>query len=99
MPAPDSKPAAPEAYKPPAIGLGETVLWSAFPGAESAPAIVTKLCGRTLNMTVFPDGVRAPMTTRGVRHATDPDIKKMVETPGGVWEATALGKKIQECLV
>lgn len=87
-------------YRMPPVAVGMTVLW--FPDMirlnSPAAAIVTDVGTVGISLTVFPPDSRQGTPRSGVRHATDPGIKGLLDQQSGCWDFTYESKRLQDGL-
>jgi hypothetical protein len=90
----------PVAFRPPAVGPGQIVLWRFGPNSNErpAPAVVLNVTPTTLNVALVVEGMRDLRHHSGVRHRDDPFLDAMPEHAAGVWELTPRDRRIDALL-
>jgi hypothetical protein len=83
-------------YKMPPVSLGP-ILWRYAPGAQPQIAFVTEIGQCTVNCVMFPPEGRVGVIKTGVRHSSDPALKRVLQHEG-CWDYTELEKKVREFL-
>lgn len=98
--APAPPPAPPRAFAPPAVEVGQVVLWSFGPGSGEVPgvAVVTKVGSTSINCCVHHESTRDHINKTGVRHKDDPFLKDMPLHSAGCWDLTPRDKRVDALL-
>lgn len=81
-------------YQMPEIHVGDPVQWRYSPNGEPAAAIVTHVGRHAVSVMVFPPESRVGVPKEGVRHSSDPQLPKLAQNDGGVWDYTRLHRLI-----
>lgn len=83
----------PESYKMPQASVG-ACLWYPRPGGSPAPAMITFVGFRAVNVVVFPPDSRAGHPRDGCRHVSDPELANPNASEGGCWDYTDEQKRL-----
>ena len=81
-------------YVPPKPYVGQIVQWAQDGQTFDAPAVVTKVGSRTLNVTVIADGFYELQPKNGVFHIDDPDRKNNNNQVAGFWDFVLIDKPV-----
>lgn len=87
-------------FEPPAVEVGQVVLWSYAAGGQSrqSPAVVLSVGTRTLNLAVHVDGMHDHLIKTGVRYCEDPFLKTAPQHDSGVWDRTSRDRRVDALL-
>jgi hypothetical protein len=85
----------PAPYTMPPIAQGDVVLWRHTRDShETAPALVVEVGQLGISVLLFSPGSRQGTIRDGVRHASDPALKTVIQSDTGVWDYSETHKRI-----
>lgn len=89
-----------ETFRMPDVQIGDTVLW--YPDANQShddtpsPAIVTRVSERTISVSVVGEGIPGLNCYDGVRHISDPSLRRAEIRANGGWDYLPRQKEQQK---
>lgn len=96
--APTAMSVSADQFTPPAVEVGQLVLWSHGQGDKPAPAIVLQVGMAAITVAVHINGVKDHVLKNGARHVDDPFVRTHPQHDQGVWDLTPRDKRIDALL-